>query len=74
MTNLGANHPYHITRDDGGKSWRTLNLTDVLSLSDRSISSDTLLSIDGSEGDSVRLSDSRNGQSGRWVMGSEAAT
>ena len=37
MTNLGANHPYHITRDDGGKSWRTLNLTDVLSLCDRSI-------------------------------------
>ena len=33
---------------------------------------DTLLSMDGSEGDSVRLSDSRNGQSGRWVMGSEA--
>ncbi len=46
----------------------------MLSLSDRSISSDTLLSIDGSEGDSVRLSDSSNGQSGRWVMGSEADT
>ena len=64
----------HITRDDGGNSCLTLNLTDVLSLSDRSISSDTLLSIDGSEGDSARLSDSSNGQSGRWAMGSEADT
>ena len=72
--NLGANHPCQITRDDGGKSCLTLNLTDVLNLSDRSISSDTLLSIDGSEDDSVRLSDSSNGQSGRWVMGSEADT
>lgn len=72
--NLEANHPYHITRDDGGNSCLTLNLTDVLSLSDRGISSDTLLSIDGSEGDSARLSDSSNGQSGRWAMGSEADT
>ena len=57
-----------LTMDDGN-SELTLNLTDVLSLSESS----NTLSIFGDSGDAVNLSNSSNGQTGVWSLSSSAS-
>ena len=54
---------------DGGNSSLTLNLTDVLNLSENS----NILNIDGSTGDSLTLNNTSNGQTGTWALTNDGA-
>ena len=58
---------------DGGNSSVTLNLTDVLVISDTTTATNSL-TINGASGDAVNLSNTSNGQNGSWSLGTNGAS